>query len=94
MANGVLKDLKPSKVFEYFEKLTQIPRESGNEKGVSDYLVKFAKEHNLEVVQDEALNVVIRKKATKGYEDRPAVVIQGHMDMVCEKNTELEHDFY
>lgn len=93
MINGVLKDLKPSKVFEYFEELTQIPRESGNEKGVSDYLVKFAKEHNLEVVQDEALNVVIRKKATKGYEDRPAVVIQGHMDMVCEKNTELKHDF-
>lgn len=93
MANGVLKDLKPIEVFRYFEELTEIPRESGNEKMVSDYLVEFAEKHNLGVVQDEALNIIIRKSASKGYEDRPAVVIQGHMDMVCEKNTDIEHDF-
>ncbi len=89
----VLKDLQPVDVFKYFEKLSQIPRGSGNEKEVSDYLVSFAKENNLEYVQDSALNVVIRKKASQGYENSPAVVLQGHMDMVCEKNTDVEHDF-
>ncbi len=93
MINELLKDLKSVKVFEYFEQLSQIPRGSGNEKEVSDYLVDFAKNHNLEVIQDKALNVIIRKKATSGYENKPAVIIQGHMDMVCEKNTDIEHDF-
>lgn len=93
MTNIVLKDLQPVEVFRYFEELSQIPRGSGNEKEVSDYLVAFAKEHNLEVIQDKALNVVIKKKATTGYENSPAVIIQGHMDMVCEKNGDTEHDF-
>lgn len=88
----VLKSLQPVEVFKYFEKLSQIPRGSGNEKEVSNYLVSFAKEHNLEYVQDAALNVVIKKKATPGYENRPALVLQGHMDMVCEKDTDVEHD--
>lgn len=89
----ILKDLQPVQVFKYFETLSQIPRGSGNEKEVSDYLVSFAKEHNLEYVQDAACNVVIKKKATPGYENRPAVILQGHMDMVCEKNKETVHDF-
>ena len=89
----MLKDLQPVEVFKYFEKLSQIPRGSGNEKEVSDYLVSFAKEHSLEFVQDSALNVVIKKKAKPGYENSPAVVLQGHMDMVCEKNIDIEHDF-
>lgn len=89
----ILKDVQPVEVFKYFEKLSQIPRGSGNEKEVSDYLVSFAKEHNLECVQDSALNVVIKKKATPGYEKSPAVILQGHMDMVCEKNIDTEHDF-
>ncbi|WP_186430300.1 aminoacyl-histidine dipeptidase [Clostridium sp. BSD9I1] len=89
----VLKGIQPVEVFKYFEKLSQIPRGSGNEKGISDYLVSFAKEHNLEYVQDSALNVVIKKKATLGYENSPAIVLQGHMDMVCEKNIGIEHDF-
>jgi len=89
----ILKDLQPANVFGYFEKLSQIPRGSGNEKEVSDYLVSFAKEHNLEYVQDSAMNVVIRKKATAGYENSPAIVLQGHMDMVCEKNQDTVHDF-
>lgn len=91
--NEILKDLQPVEVFKYFEKLSHIPRGSGNEKEVSDYLVSFAKEHNLEYVQDSALNVVIRKKATPGYEKSTAVVLQGHMDMVCEKNMDIEHHF-
>jgi len=89
----ILKDIQPVEVFKYFEELSQIPRGSGNEKEVSDYLVSFAKEHKLEYVQDSALNVVIKKKATLGYESSPSVVLQGHMDMVCEKNMGVEHDF-
>lgn len=88
-----LKDLQPVDVFKYFEKLSQIPRGSGNEKEVSDYLVSFAKENNLEYIQDSALNVVITKKASQGYENSPLIVLQGHMDMVNEKDTDIEHDF-
>lgn len=89
----VLKDLNPSSVFNFFEELTQIPRCSGNEKQVSDYLVNFAKERKLEVIQDKALNVIIKKPATPGYEKAPTVILQGHMDMVCEKNKDTIHDF-
>ncbi|MBS4539547.1 aminoacyl-histidine dipeptidase [Clostridium sp. D2Q-11] len=91
--SGVLRDIKPSKVFYYFEELSKIPRCSGDEKNVSNYLVSFAKENNLEVIQDEALNVIIKKPGTKGYESSPTVILQGHMDMVCEKNKGTEHDF-
>ena len=89
----VLGHLEPSKLFTYFEELTRIPRGSGNEKEVSDYLVKFAKDRNLEVYQDNALNVLIKKPGTQGYENSPAVIIQGHMDMVNEKNKDTVHDF-
>lgn len=89
----VLKDLSPNLVFCYFEDITRIPRGSGNEKAISDYLVSFAKKHNLEVIQDEALNVIIKKSGSKGYEKAPTVILQGHMDMVCEKNKEVEHNF-
>lgn len=89
----VLKDLQPKKVFKYFEELTRIPRCSGNEKQVSDYLVNFAKERSLEVIQDKCLNVIIKKPGTKGYENAPVVILQGHMDMVCEKFSNVQHDF-
>lgn len=89
----VIEGLEPKSVFEFFENINDIPRGSGNEKGISDYLVSFAKERNLEVIQDEQLNVIIKKQATQGYEDRPTVILQGHMDMVCEKNFDVEHDF-
>ncbi len=91
--SGVLKNLKPEPVFRYFEEISQIPRGSGNEKAISDYLVDFAKKHNLEVVQDAVLNVTIKKNATPGYEAAPTVILQGHMDMVNEKNKETKHDF-
>ncbi|MDF2879791.1 MAG: aminoacyl-histidine dipeptidase [Clostridiaceae bacterium] len=93
MKNKVLDHVEPKDVYKYFEELTQIPRGSGNEKKVSDYLVSFAKEHNLQVIQDKALNVIIKKKATEGYENKPSIIIQGHMDMVCEKEENVEHDF-
>lgn len=91
--NNILKDLKPYEVFKYFEEISEIPRGSGNEKGISDYLVSFGKEHNLEVIQDSSLNVIIKKPATPGYENAPIMILQGHMDMVCEKNTATIHDF-
>jgi dipeptidase D len=82
-----------NKIIKYFEGISNIPRGSGNEKAISDYLVKFAKDRNLEVVQDESLNVIIRKPGSKGFENAKTVVIQGHMDMVCEKNLDTIHDF-
>jgi dipeptidase D len=89
----MLETLKPKVVFHFFEELTKIPRGSGNEKQVSDYLVDFAKQRKFEAFQDKALNVVIRKPGTAGYEHSPTVIIQGHMDMVCEKVKGSKHDF-
>lgn len=91
--SSVLNHLEPKEVFNYFEEITRIPRGSGNEKGISDYLVNFAKKNNLEVIQDKAMNIIIKKPGTAGYENAPGVIIQGHMDMVNEKNKGTEHDF-
>jgi dipeptidase D len=90
---NVLQDLKPYEVFKYFEEISQIPRGSGNEKGISDYLVAFAKAHDLKVIQDSSLNIIIKKPAASGHENSPIVILQGHMDMVCEKNSDTVHDF-
>lgn len=84
---------KPEKLFHFFEEISAIPRGSGNEKGISDYLVKFARDRGLWVYQDEAYNVIIKKGGSRGAEDRPAVMLQGHLDMVCEKIAGVEHDF-
>ncbi|MEG0502162.1 MAG: aminoacyl-histidine dipeptidase [Cellulosilyticaceae bacterium] len=89
----VLGNLQPEKVFYYFEEISRIPRGSGNEKAISDYMVEFAKKHNLWVKQDEVNNIYIKKPATKGYENAPTVILQGHLDMVCEKNKETDFDF-
>lgn len=89
----VLEGLKPDKVFYYFEEISQIPRGSGNEKQISDYLLNLAKSKGWEVIQDEHLNIIIKKPASKGYENAPVVMLQGHMDMVCEKNEGVLHDF-
>lgn len=88
-----IKNLNSSSVFYFFEQISKIPRGSGNEKQISDFLVDFAKKRNLWVHQDNALNVVIKKAATKGYETAPTLVIQGHMDMVCVKRGDVVHDF-
>jgi len=80
-------------VFTYFSEISAIPRESGHEKAISDYLAAFGRERGLETIQDEALNVILKKPASPGYESAPAVIIQGHMDMVCEKNKGTNHDF-
>ena len=80
-------------IFKNFEEIAKIPRCSGNEKKISDYLVKFAKDLGLEVIQEESLNIIIKKPATKGYENAKTVILQGHMDMVCTKLEDIEFDF-
>ncbi len=72
-------------VLRYFEKICAIPHGSGNMKSISDYCVQFAEEHGLQVVCDEAKNVVIYKPGTKGYEKSEPIILQGHLDMVCQK---------
>lgn len=89
----MLENLKPERVFHYFEELTKIPRESGNEQAVSDYLYSVGKSFGYETIQDESNNIVIRKPAHKDYVDHEPVVIQGHMDMVAEKADGVCHDF-
>lgn len=88
-----LEKLTEQNVFKYFSEISKIPRGSGNEKAISDYLLNFGKSLGLESIQDDANNIIIKKPATKGYENSPTVIIQGHMDMVCEKNKDKVHDF-
>ena len=80
-----LAGLQPANVFAYFEKICSIPHGSGNTKAISDYLVDFAVAHGLEHHRDAMNNVIIIKEATPGYEEADPVIIQGHLDMVCEK---------
>lgn len=86
-------NLKPERVFHYFREISDIPHESHNEKAISDYIYNFGKKLGLETKQDDILNVYIRKPATKGYESKPGIILQGHMDMVCEKATSSNHNF-
>ncbi|WMJ75927.1 MULTISPECIES: aminoacyl-histidine dipeptidase [unclassified Sedimentibacter] len=90
----ILNGLEPESVFKNFEDLTRIPRGSGNEKEVSDFLVSFANKHKLEVIQDPSLNVIIQKNASPGYENSKRVILQGHMDMVALKEEDIEFDFF
>lgn len=89
----VLKGIQPESVFKNFEALTRIPRESGNEEAVANYLVSFAENLGLEVIKEPSNNIIIKKPATKGYENGPTVILQGHTDMVCVKIDELDFDF-
>jgi len=84
---------EPKKVLRFFEEISRIPRGSGNEQAISDYLADFGKQRGLTVKQDAALNVVIYKPGSKGHENRPSLILQSHMDMVCEKNSDTVHDF-
>ncbi len=86
-------NLESQKVFDYFEEMSAIPHGSRNTKQISDYLVAFAEAHDLEHYQDESNNVVIIQEATAGYENAAPIIIQGHMDMVCEKENDREIDF-
>lgn len=86
-------DLKPACVFEHFAKINEIPRPSKHEEKMIEYLKEFGESRNLETVVDETGNVIIRKPATKGYENRKTIILQSHMDMVCEKLVETDIDF-
>ena len=85
--------MNSEKILSIFKEITRIPRESGHEEKIVEYLVNFAKEHGLEYKTDDVNNVVITRPASRGYEDRSTIVLQGHTDMVCEKNAGVEHDF-
>ncbi len=88
-----MKNLEPKLVWGIFDEITKVPRPSKKEEKIGKYLVGFAKSHNLEYQCDAIGNVVIRKGATAGYEDRPTIVLQAHTDMVCEKNSDKVFDF-
>lgn len=88
----MLEHLKPERVFYYFEKMCEIPHGSGNTKQISDFCVNFAKEQGLEYYQDADNNVIIVKEASAGYEAAEPVILQGHLDMVCEKTADCPKD--
>lgn len=90
---AVLTGLEPAGVWKYFEELSNIPRGSYHEKAASDYCVAFAKAHGLEVWQDQAWNIMMVKEASEGYEDAEPIILQGHLDMVCEKKPGCSIDF-
>ena len=89
---AILEHLEPKSVFRFFEELCAYPHGSGNTKAASDWLVRFAEKRGLEHYQDELNNVIIIKEATPGYEDAPAVILQGHIDMVCEQAPDCTKD--
>ena len=88
-----IRDLEPKLIWEQFDDITRVPRPSKKEQKIIEWLVAFAQKHNFEYQTDETGNVVMRKPATAGFEGRPAVILQSHMDMVCEKNSDVEFDF-
>ncbi len=88
-----VKDLKPALLWQCFDEITKVPRPSCHEEKIREYLLEFAKKHGIESKTDKVGNVVLKKPATKGYESAPTVVLQAHMDMVAEKNGDVEHDF-
>ena len=85
--------MKSERVLEIFKEITRVPRESGHEELIIAYLQQFAASHSLECKTDEAGNVLIVKNASEGRENVPTIVLQSHSDMVCEKNSDSDHDF-
>ena len=86
-------ELKPAIVFHYFEEVCRVPRPSKKEEKIRTYLLNFAKEHGLSAKTDDAGNVLIEKAASPGKENLKKVILQSHMDMVCEKNNDTQHNF-
>ena len=91
--NNVLENLEPKSLFKFFGEILSIPRPSKHEEKMTEYLINWAKERNLDYESDEIGNVIIRKGATKGKENSPWVCLQSHIDMVCEKNSDKDFDF-
>jgi dipeptidase D len=92
MKKMILNEIEPKEVFKYFEEISGIPHGSSNTKKISDYCVEFAKKNGLRYIQDKKNNIIIFKDGTLGYEKSKPVIIQGHLDMVCEKNSNLNID--
>ncbi|MCH5233529.1 MAG: aminoacyl-histidine dipeptidase [Muribaculaceae bacterium] len=88
-----IRDLQPALVWQTFDEITKVPRPSTHEELIREYLLEFAKKHSIDVKTDEVGNVVMKKNATPGCEKAPVVVLQAHMDMVAEKNGDVQHDF-
>lgn len=88
-----VKDLKPELIWHYFDEITKVPRPSKKEEKIRAFLLDFAREHKLHAKEDATGNIVISKAATPGFESAPGVILQSHMDMVCEKNSDVNHDF-
>ncbi len=88
-----IRKLQPEQLWNYFHDITRIPRPSKKESGIVEYVKKFGKDHNLETIVDKLGNVIIRKPATKGMENRKGVILQTHLDMVPQKNNDKVHDF-
>ncbi|TWV12486.1 aminoacyl-histidine dipeptidase [Bacteroidaceae bacterium HV4-6-C5C] len=86
-------ELKPASVFHYFEEICKVPRPSKKEEKIIAFLKAFGEEHHLETLTDKVGNILIKKPATPGFENRKTVVLQSHIDMVCEKNSDVKHDF-
>ncbi len=93
MKEYVISGYEPAGFFRFFEDISSVPRGSGNEKGIADLLVRFAEERGIECYRDALHNVLYRIPATAGREGEPSVLLQGHTDMVCEKNADTAHDF-
>ncbi len=93
MSKAAIEGLEPKLVWEYFYGITQVPHPSKKEEKIRAHVREFATSNNFEFVEDEVGNIVIKVPATSGYENAPTIVIQGHIDMVCEKNKGTEHDF-
>lgn len=90
---SLLSNVEPKLMWKYFDEIRKIPRESKNETAIGQYVVSMAKKFNCEYDQDAVGNVVIRKPATPGHEDAPVLILQSHLDMVCEKNSDVDFDF-
>ena len=90
---SILKQLKPEVVWGIFEEICQVPRPSKKEDKIIEYLLNWAKKHNIEAKRDEIGNILMRKPATKGKENVKSVILQSHMDMVCEKNNDVDFNF-
>ena len=90
---NVLKMLQPSSLWKYFEEISSIPHTSHNLSAITEYIISFANSRNLEYKKDTIGNIVVRKKAAQGMENRKCVILQAHMDMVGQKNENVSHDF-
>ena len=89
----VLENVEPKQVLGFFEEISKIPRDSGKEQAISDYLKDWAINHGLDTKQDEHYNLIIKRPAAPGQEGREPIILQAHMDIVCEKTGDSNHDF-